>query len=97
LARPSGAHSPINTIYPTFTTIDVPGKAVTEIYGINRAGDMVGIYGATTSDPHQREFLLKGGRFIHVDYPKPTPLLLSASMTPAPWSDRPDYSMVQCT
>lgn len=31
---------------------------------------MVGIYGATTSDPHQREFLLKGGRFIHVDYPK---------------------------
>jgi len=73
-ARPNGAQSsssqsPIKTIYPTFTTIDVPGAGLTEVSGINAKGDMVGFYGATSSDPHQHGFLLKRGRFIHVDYP----------------------------
>jgi len=64
------AQSPITTIYPTFTTIDVPGAGVTEVSGINAAGEMVGLYGKTDYDAHQRGFLLKNGKFIHVDYPK---------------------------
>jgi hypothetical protein len=52
----------------TFTTIDVPGAEYTDVFGINSAGDMVGIYGETYLSP-TRAFLLSGGRFTYLDYP----------------------------
>lgn len=62
----------VKTIHPMFTTIDVPGAGVTVVYGINSAGDMVGYYGATTSDPHKHGFLLRDGAFTFLDYPGAT-------------------------
>ncbi len=52
----------------TFTTIDVPGAGVTDIYGINSAGDMVGYYGTNTS-ASKHAFLYHGGAFTFFDYP----------------------------
>ncbi|HVP55854.1 MAG TPA: hypothetical protein VMU45_12755 [Candidatus Eisenbacteria bacterium] len=52
----------------TFTTIDVPGAGVTNVLGINTAGDMVGDYGADSSSP-ARGFLLRDGNFTLFDYP----------------------------
>jgi len=68
-AQSSSSQSAIKTIYPTFTTIDVPGAGVTGVYGINSAGDMVGYYGANSNAPHTHGFMLKDGKFTQVDYP----------------------------
>lgn len=52
----------------TFTTIDVPGAAVTSVQGINSAGDMAGGYGATNSCP-THGFVIRGGSLSSFDYP----------------------------
>jgi hypothetical protein len=52
----------------TLTTIAVPGVAVTEINGINSAGDMVGFYGQNTLDSLSG-FLYSNGVFTYFDYP----------------------------
>ena len=62
------AQSNVQTINPTFTTIDVPGAAYTNASGINRDGDIVGSYGQDTStDAHG--FLYSNGLFSYFDYP----------------------------
>jgi len=69
-SAPRGGGPPtIKTIYPTFTTIEVPGAGLTEVNSINSAGDIVGIYGSSSYDPHQRGFLIRDGNLIRVDYP----------------------------
>src|SRR4029077_20837608 len=52
----------------TFTTIDVPGMAVTEINGITTTGDMVGFYGQSTVGP-LRGFVYSNGTFTYFGYP----------------------------
>jgi uncharacterized membrane protein len=50
-----------------FDTIDVPGAAGTQAWGINARGDTVGFY--ATSDKVNHGFLLSGGRFTTIDMP----------------------------
>ncbi|HZQ69178.1 MAG TPA: hypothetical protein VFA68_11720 [Terriglobales bacterium] len=57
----------IKTIFPTFTTIDVPGAGVTGVQGVNTAGDMVGVYAPMNTGP-AHAFLLKNGAFTYFDY-----------------------------
>ena len=52
----------------TFTTIDVPGAVVTDVLGINNAGDMVGYYANSASGP-THGFLFSDGSFTTLDYP----------------------------
>ncbi|MGH7488310.1 MAG: hypothetical protein ACREMY_22335, partial [bacterium] len=52
----------------SFTTIDVPGAGVTDVYGINSAGDMVGYYGVNPNTS-KHAFLLHDGVFTFFDYP----------------------------
>lgn len=61
------ALSNLQTISPTFTTIDVPGAVATNVDGINTNGDMVGGYSDSTSDGHG--FLYSNGAFTFFDYP----------------------------
>jgi probable HAF family extracellular repeat protein len=63
------AQSSIKTAKLTFTTIDVPGAAVTGVYGINNLGAMVGYYGSADNDPHKHGFLFENGSFTYLDYP----------------------------
>lgn len=58
----------VETITPTFTTIDVPGAVITNVLGINTAGDVVGNYSAGSSAP-SHGFLYSGGIFTFLDYP----------------------------
>lgn len=58
----------IKTIFPTFTTIDVPEAGVTSVQSINTAGDMVGVYASMNTGP-AHAFLLKNGVFTYLDYP----------------------------
>jgi parallel beta-helix repeat protein len=53
-----------------FEVIDYPGAAATFVYGINDAGDIVGMY--QTPDQKRHGFLLRGGRFTTIDYPGAT-------------------------
>lgn len=62
------AQSKVKAINVTFTTVDVPGAAVTQILGINTAGDMVGYYSSNYNDP-SHGFLLSGGNYTYLDYP----------------------------
>jgi hypothetical protein len=55
-------------IHLTFTTIDVPGAAVTNVEGINSTGAMTGAYGAATNSPGHG-FLFANGNFTLFDYP----------------------------
>lgn len=57
-----------NILNLTFTTIDVPGAVVTNVLGINTAGDVVGNY-ETTSNGQSHGFLYSGGNFTLFDYP----------------------------
>ena len=50
----------------SFTTIDVPGASSTEAIGINRQGDIVGLY---VSGGVQHGFLLSDDRFTTIDVP----------------------------
>jgi len=63
-----GTAAQIRTIFPTFTTIDVPGAAYTEPAAINTAGDIVGSFGQNTSSD-STGFLLKNGAFTFFSYP----------------------------
>jgi uncharacterized membrane protein len=56
------------TLNLTFTTIDVPGAVVTNVNGINTAGDMVGNY-ETTLNGQSHGFAYSGGNFTLFDYP----------------------------
>jgi probable HAF family extracellular repeat protein len=60
----------------TFTTIDVPGAAITVIYGANRTGDLVGYYGDSSAGP-KHAFLLRNGVFTFFDYPGATTTVAS--------------------
>ena len=62
------AQSKFDTLNLTFTTIDVPGAVVTNVLGINTAGDVVGNY-ATVSNGPSHGFLYSGGNFTLLDYP----------------------------
>jgi hypothetical protein len=68
-------HAQSDSVIPeahlTFTTIDVPGAKVTEINGINAAGDMVGFYGQNDIGPNSG-FLYSNGAFTYFDYPGQT-------------------------
>jgi probable HAF family extracellular repeat protein len=51
----------------TFTTIDVPGAVYTGVWGINKAGEVVGNYGQDINvDSHG--FLYSNGTFTYFDY-----------------------------
>src|SRR5512138_3506677 len=50
-----------------FDTIDVPGAAGTQAWGINGRGDTVGFY--ATPDKVNHGFLRSGGRFTTIDMP----------------------------
>ncbi|HZQ70064.1 MAG TPA: hypothetical protein VFA68_16180 [Terriglobales bacterium] len=64
----SGAQAPVNSVSFTFTPIDVPGAGFTIVTGINKAGDMVGVYGQDiNADNHG--FLYSNGIFTFFDYP----------------------------
>jgi uncharacterized membrane protein len=63
------AQTDVKTINVTFTTIDVPGAGLTQVYGVNSAGDVVGFYSTGYNDPNDHGFLLSGGNFTFLDYP----------------------------
>src|SRR5438309_1009326 len=50
-----------------FTTIDVPGAILTNAFGINSPGNIVGLYIDTTAREHG--FLLAAGSFSTIDVP----------------------------
>src|SRR3954470_10617542 len=52
---------------PSFSTIDFPGSAGTQTWGINPRGDIIGLY--TLPDKSTHGFLLAGDRFSPIDYP----------------------------
>lgn len=52
----------------TYTTIDVPGSAFTELRGINDAGQIVGEYQQQEGSP-MHGFLLSNGNFTTIDVP----------------------------
>ena len=54
----------------TFTTIDFPGAAGTTTFGINAAGQIVGIYGDAGGTEHG--YLLDKGTFTTIDVPGST-------------------------
>jgi len=62
------AQSKVETLNLTFTTIDVPGAAITNVLGINTAGELVGNYSAGSASP-SHGFLYGGGTFTFLDYP----------------------------
>src|SRR5215469_15744320 len=62
------AQAKTETLSLTFTTIDVPGAVITNVLGINTAGDVVGNYSAGSSAP-SHGFLYSGGTFTLFDYP----------------------------
>jgi hypothetical protein len=68
LASLTQAQSNIGTLKLTFTTIDVPGAGVTNVSGINAAGEMVGWYSQAVNTPSSG-FLLSGGNFTFLNYP----------------------------
>jgi probable HAF family extracellular repeat protein len=65
--------SPLVIAQGTYTQIDYPGGVVTEAFGINSAGDVVGDYSNT--DVHG--FLLSGGIYSNIDYPGGTSTVLN--------------------
>jgi hypothetical protein len=67
----AGSRASVVNANLTFTTIDVPGAAVTEINGINSAGDMAGFYGQSTCGPDSG-FLYSNGAFTYFNYPGQT-------------------------
>lgn len=64
----ASAQSNVETLQLTFTTIDVPGAGATVVYGINSAGDVVGVYG-NDSNSLKHGFLDRAGSFTTLDYP----------------------------
>ena len=62
-----GATSKILADGPTFTQIDFPGAASTQVWGITANGDMVGGY--VNADNSTHGFLRTRGDFISIDFP----------------------------
>jgi probable HAF family extracellular repeat protein len=60
----------------TYTQIDYPGAILTDSYGINGSGDIVGTYEDAGGNFHG--FLLDGGTYTTIDYPGSTYTLLTA-------------------
>ncbi len=52
-----------------FTSFDFPGAAVTQAYGINARGDVVGTYQNSAPANKNHGFLLKAGEFTTIDFP----------------------------
>src|SRR5579864_2007901 len=71
IAMCAGTALPIGTALaqeePRFTTIDFPGAVLTNAWGINPAGEIVGVYKDTAGQQHG--FLLSWGHFTSIDYP----------------------------
>ncbi|MBZ5600212.1 MAG: DUF3466 family protein [Acidobacteriia bacterium] len=67
-ATPAQSVPDIPQAHVTFTTIDVPGAASTNVYGINSAGHITGNYSEQASSP-ARGFSLADGVFSFFDYP----------------------------
>ena len=59
---------------PTFTTIDFPGAASTQPWGINTRGDIVGLF--VNADKVTHGFLLSGGEYSTIDFPDATSTVL---------------------
>src|SRR5688500_14495408 len=51
----------------SFTTVDYPGSASTQAFGINARGDIVGVY---VLGGVQHGFLFRDGQFTTIDYPQ---------------------------
>src|SRR5260221_2683867 len=54
---------------PTFTAIDFPGSVSTLAWGINRSGDIAGLY--TSADKATHGFLKSRYKFISIDFDGP--------------------------
>jgi uncharacterized membrane protein len=68
----AGLAKPLATLAATAvpTTIDFPGGFGTEAYGINAAGEIVGVYWDNQgADRGRHGILLSGGRFVRIDGP----------------------------
>jgi uncharacterized membrane protein len=59
-----------------FTTIDVPGAAQTQAFGVNGTGNIVGVY--VDAPSRTRGFHVLGGSFTTIDVPSPTTTLTAA-------------------
>src|SRR6185295_1316799 len=55
---------------PTFTTIEFPGATLTNAFGINSRGDIVGNY--MNADKSDHGFLLSDGQYSAIDFPGAT-------------------------
>lgn len=53
----------------SYTPISFPGAVLTAINGVNRAGDIVGLYRDAAST-HMHGFLRRDGKFTSIDYPE---------------------------
>ena len=63
-AQKSASNSPA---FYNFKAIDFPGASLTQVFGINERGDVVGSYSDTDGNSHG--FSLVNGRFSRIDYP----------------------------
>jgi probable HAF family extracellular repeat protein len=63
------AQTPTKTASVTFTTVDFPGAAFSNVTGINSFGDMVGNYSAIYTGIDGHGFLYRNGLFTSIDYP----------------------------
>src|SRR5262245_6271871 len=52
----------------SYTPVSFPGAVFTAINGVNRAGDIVGLYRDSASN-HMHGFLRRDGKFTSIDYP----------------------------
>lgn len=52
-----------------FWSFDFPGAAVTQAYGINARGDIVGTYQNAAPNNKNHGFILRAGEFIGIDFP----------------------------
>ena len=61
-----GATSNVLADGPSFTTIEFPGATLTNAFGINSRGDIVGNY--LNADKSDHGFLLGGGKYSTIDF-----------------------------
>ncbi len=61
------AYSPVTLAQGAYTQIDFPGAIDTACFGIDKAGDITGVYIDSMDVYHG--FLLRGGNYITIDYP----------------------------
>jgi uncharacterized membrane protein len=52
----------------SYTPVSFPGAVFTVVNGVNRAGDIVGVY-RDASSTHMHGFLRRDGKFTSIDYP----------------------------